>query len=43
MVNLRWQVIHKLKVAKFVEKIGREWIFLTVGEAVDACLASKLV
>ncbi|KAG8491813.1 hypothetical protein CXB51_015027 [Gossypium anomalum] len=43
MVNLRWQVIHKLKVAKFVEKIGIEWIFLTVGEAVDACLASKLV
>ncbi|TYI75996.1 hypothetical protein E1A91_D06G046000v1 [Gossypium mustelinum] len=43
MVNLRWQVIHKLKVAKVVEKIGIEWIFLTVGEAVDACLASKLV
>ncbi|XVF36770.1 hypothetical protein REPUB_Repub19eG0087100 [Reevesia pubescens] len=42
MVNLRWQVIHKLKLAKFVEKIGTEWIFLTVIEAVDACLASKL-
>ncbi|XVE60443.1 hypothetical protein DITRI_Ditri05aG0129000 [Diplodiscus trichospermus] len=42
VVNLRWQVIHKLKLAKFVEKIGAEWIFLTVGEAVDACLASKL-
>ncbi|XVF64723.1 hypothetical protein PTKIN_Ptkin09bG0190200 [Pterospermum kingtungense] len=42
MVNPRWQVIHKLKLAKFVEKIGAEWIYLTVGEAVDACLASKL-
>ncbi|XVE55448.1 hypothetical protein DITRI_Ditri03aG0159500 [Diplodiscus trichospermus] len=43
MVNLRWQVIHKLKLAKFVEKIGTEWIFLTVAEAVDACVAYKLV
>ncbi|XWS15046.1 hypothetical protein CRYUN_Cryun35bG0060700 [Craigia yunnanensis] len=42
MVNLRWQVIHKLKLAKFVEKVGAEWIFLSVGDAVDACLASKL-
>ncbi|GMI77148.1 ARABIDOPSIS SULFATE TRANSPORTER 68, sulfate transporter 2;1 [Hibiscus trionum] len=43
VVNLRWQVIHKLILAKFLDKIGREWIFLTVGEAVDACLASKLI
>ncbi|XP_007018861.2 PREDICTED: low affinity sulfate transporter 3 [Theobroma cacao] len=42
MVNLRWQAIHKLKLAKFMEKIGAEWIFLTVSEAVEECLASKL-
>ncbi|XP_027356737.1 low affinity sulfate transporter 3-like isoform X2 [Abrus precatorius] len=41
VVNPRWQVIHKLKVAHFVDKMGKEWVFLTVGEAVDACLASK--
>ncbi|KAF7829910.1 low affinity sulfate transporter 3-like [Senna tora] len=41
MVNPRWLVIHKLKVAHFVDKIGKEWVFLTVGEAVDACLSSK--
>ncbi|RDY13762.1 Low affinity sulfate transporter 3, partial [Mucuna pruriens] len=36
MVNPRWLVIHKLKLAHFVDKIGKEWVFLTVGEAVDA-------
>ncbi|KAK7311599.1 hypothetical protein RJT34_09850 [Clitoria ternatea] len=41
MVNPRWVVIHKLKVANFVDKIGKEWIFLTAAEAVDACLSSK--
>ncbi|KAL2638113.1 hypothetical protein AAZV13_06G097000 [Glycine max] len=41
MVNPRWLVIHKLKVAHFVDKIGRQWVFLTVAEAVDACLSSK--
>ncbi|KAF7816936.1 low affinity sulfate transporter 3-like [Senna tora] len=42
MVNPRWVVIHKLKVAQLVDKIGKEWVFLTVTEAVDACLSSKL-
>ncbi|KAK7353104.1 hypothetical protein VNO80_18543 [Phaseolus coccineus] len=42
MVNPRWVVIWKLKVAHFVDKIGKKWVFLTVGEAVDACLSSKL-
>jgi len=42
MVNPRWVVIWKLKVAQFVDKIGKKWVFLTVGEAVDACLSSKL-
>jgi low affinity sulfate transporter 2 len=41
MVNPRWQVIHKLKVAHFVDKIGNEWVFFTVAEAVDACLSFK--
>lgn len=35
-------MIHKLKLSKLVEKIGADGIFLTVAEAVDACLASKL-
>ncbi|KAK7301262.1 hypothetical protein RJT34_12123 [Clitoria ternatea] len=42
MVNPRWLVIHKLKLAHFVDKIGKEWVFLTVGEAVDACLSTKI-
>nr|CBK55658.1 sulphate transporter [Astragalus bisulcatus] len=39
MVNPRWLVIHKLKLAHFVDKMGNEWIFLTVAEAVDACMS----
>ncbi|XP_050214935.1 low affinity sulfate transporter 3-like [Mercurialis annua] len=42
LANPRWQVMHKLKVAKFLEKIGREKVFLTVSEAVDASIATKL-
>jgi hypothetical protein len=30
-----------LKVAHFVDKIGNEWVFFTVAEAVDACLSFK--
>ncbi|KAJ4951851.1 hypothetical protein NE237_028683 [Protea cynaroides] len=37
MANPWSKVIHKLKLAQFVEKIG-ERVFLTVGEAVQACL-----
>ncbi|CAN6296149.1 unnamed protein product [Urochloa humidicola] len=36
-----WQVIHKMKLAQLVDGTGEAWIFLTVGEAVEACLASK--
>ncbi|RLN19951.1 low affinity sulfate transporter 3-like isoform X1 [Panicum miliaceum] len=36
-----WQVIHKMKLARLVDGIGENWIFLTVGEAVEACLANK--
>ncbi|KAI3888676.1 hypothetical protein MKW92_011660, partial [Papaver armeniacum] len=41
LANPSWQVINKLKLAKFVEKTGEESVFLTVGEAVSACLESK--
>ncbi|CAL4913068.1 unnamed protein product [Urochloa decumbens] len=38
-----WQVIHKMKLARLIDGTGEAWIFLTVGEAVEACLASKKV
>ncbi|XP_060961637.1 low affinity sulfate transporter 3 [Cannabis sativa] len=43
VANPKWQVIHKLKLAKFIDKIGKERIFMTVGEAVEGCLGSRLV
>ncbi|KAJ6685515.1 LOW AFFINITY SULFATE TRANSPORTER 3-LIKE [Salix purpurea] len=42
IANPKWQVIHKLRLAEFIDMIGREWVFLTVSEAVDACVSSKL-
>ncbi|OIT40044.1 PREDICTED: low affinity sulfate transporter 3-like [Nicotiana attenuata] len=40
LANPRWHVIHKLRLAKFVKKIeGR--VYLTIGEAIEACLTSK--
>lgn len=40
LANPRWHVIHKLRLANFLKKIeGR--IFLTIGEAIEACLTSK--
>ncbi|KAF2284080.1 hypothetical protein GH714_018863 [Hevea brasiliensis] len=41
ITNPRWQVIHKLKLANFVGKLG-ERVYLSVGEAVDACLNPKM-
>ncbi|XP_028755091.1 early nodulin-70-like [Neltuma alba] len=41
IANPRWQVIHKLRIAEFVNKIG-EKVFLSVGEAVEACLTAKM-
>ncbi|XP_010905915.2 low affinity sulfate transporter 3 [Elaeis guineensis] len=38
MANPGWLLIHKMKLASFVDLIGEKWIFLTVGEAVEACL-----
>uniref|UniRef100_A0A6N2NAY1 STAS domain-containing protein n=1 Tax=Salix viminalis TaxID=40686 RepID=A0A6N2NAY1_SALVM len=37
LANPRSEVIKKLEKSKFMESIGREWIYLTVGEAVAAC------
>lgn len=35
--NPRSEVIKKLDKSKFIDAIGQEWIYLTVGEAVAAC------
>ncbi|GLU08913.1 hypothetical protein SLE2022_257970 [Rubroshorea leprosula] len=37
LANPRSEVIKKLDKSKFIETIGQEWIYLTVGEAVAAC------
>lgn len=37
LANPRSEVIKKLEKSKFMESIGQEWIYLTVGEAVAAC------
>ncbi|KAL0548220.1 hypothetical protein IC582_012668 [Cucumis melo] len=37
LCNPRSEVIKKLNEVKFIEAIGQEWIYLTVGEAVTAC------
>ncbi|KAM7529252.1 hypothetical protein LguiB_032662 [Lonicera macranthoides] len=41
IANPRWEVIHKLKIAKMVNKMGGR-VFLNVGEAMDACQCSRL-
>ncbi|KAI6689349.1 hypothetical protein NL676_026177 [Syzygium grande] len=42
MANIRWQVLHKLKLANFLDRIGKERVFLSVGEAVKySCLSSE--
>ncbi|ONK75508.1 uncharacterized protein A4U43_C03F17630 [Asparagus officinalis] len=38
IANPGLQAVHKMKLSKFVERIGEQWIFLTVSEAVEACL-----
>ncbi|XP_031251876.1 sulfate transporter 3.1-like [Pistacia vera] len=37
LANPRSEVIKKLDKSKFVENIGQEWMYLTVGEAVATC------
>ncbi|KAJ4848640.1 Sulfate transporter 2.1 [Turnera subulata] len=41
IINPKWQVIHKLKLANFLNKIGGK-VFLTVGEAMDAAASAKI-
>ncbi|XP_010547619.1 PREDICTED: sulfate transporter 2.1 [Tarenaya hassleriana] len=40
IVNPKWEVIHKLSQAKFVDRIGGK-VYLTIGEALDACFELK--
>jgi hypothetical protein len=35
-----WQAIQKMKLGHVVDRIGEEWIFLTVSEAVEGCLTA---
>uniref|UniRef100_A0A0A9F3I1 STAS domain-containing protein n=1 Tax=Arundo donax TaxID=35708 RepID=A0A0A9F3I1_ARUDO len=35
-----WQAVQKMKLARVVDRIGEDWIFLTVGEAVEACVTA---
>ncbi|XP_022722611.1 sulfate transporter 3.1-like [Durio zibethinus] len=37
LANPQSEVIKKLDKSKLIDKIGQEWIYLTVGEAVAAC------
>ncbi|KAJ8559321.1 hypothetical protein K7X08_003379 [Anisodus acutangulus] len=37
LANPGAEVMKKLNKAKFIETLGHEWMFLTVGEAVEAC------
>ncbi|KAK6141362.1 hypothetical protein DH2020_024912 [Rehmannia glutinosa] len=37
LANPGAEVMKKLNKSKFLERIGQEWIFLTVGDAVGAC------
>ncbi|KAG5573284.1 hypothetical protein H5410_063050 [Solanum commersonii] len=42
IANPRLRVINKMKTAKCFDKLGKGWIFLTIGDAVDACLSLKI-
>lgn len=38
LANPKGEVVKKLTRSKFIDdKLGKEWMFLTVGEAVEAC------
>jgi sulfate transporter 2, low-affinity len=41
IANPSWTVIHKMKVAGLTGTIGGDWIFMTVGDAMQFCLSSK--
>ncbi|CAA3018940.1 low affinity sulfate transporter 3, partial [Olea europaea subsp. europaea] len=42
VANPRWQVITKLKTAKFVDKIEAGWVFINIADAVEYCLRFKI-
>ncbi|KAL1536222.1 Low affinity sulfate transporter 3 [Salvia divinorum] len=42
VVNPKWQVITKMKAAKLIDKIGAEWVFLSIGDAVEASVRLKM-
>ena len=35
-----WQAIQKMKLGHVVDRIGEDWIYLTVSEAVEGCLTA---
>lgn len=37
LANPGSEMMKKLNKSKFIENMGQEWIYLTVGEAVGAC------
>ncbi|CAN8254715.1 unnamed protein product [Cochlearia groenlandica] len=37
LANPKGEVVKKLTRSKFIDNLGKEWLFLTVGEAVEAC------
>ena len=37
LANPGSEVMKKLNKSELISKIGQEWIYLTVGEAVEAC------
>ncbi|XP_055820929.1 low affinity sulfate transporter 3-like [Solanum dulcamara] len=42
IANPRLRVINKMKTSKCFDKLGKGWIFLTIRDAVDACLSLKI-
>ncbi|KAJ3673766.1 hypothetical protein LUZ60_005758 [Juncus effusus] len=41
IANPTWTVIHKMKLSGLVGTMGADWIFMTVQDAMQACLSSK--
>lgn len=37
LANPGAEVTKKLNKSKFIEKLGKEWMYITVAEAVEAC------
>lgn len=42
VINPRWEVIHKLRMTKFLDKVGKH-VYVSVGEAIEACLSAKMM